>query len=629
MSDRDARRDRSPPAWGRCPARASARCAAACGCAASLPRARSSPRRGLAGVALVQLAARTVALEFAPWLDGAVAAVALARLGGRRRWRLRPSLAEAARRADDGARPAGAPRHRPRAGRRADPEDPPRRAGGPPAGRRARRGSASVDLRRAFRPRLAAPAVRRRAASRSPCWWCSSCGRTRRTPCCRSRSAARDAGREVAERIEEVADEAEQQGAEDPRSAARALIEQLREPGAAAARGRRRPAGDAGPIGAVQEQLARLTDPQAAQRDAGAHPAGAADLEGRDRRGGRQPGRRPGGGRDGPRGAQGPGRAMSGAAGSRARRGPAAQAAQGAAGDAAGGRRSAWPRPPTRSTGRRAAAPSRTSRRPQEALERAADAVREAEQDRQLQRNVARAQSALQDGARQVARAGQPQPGSRAQSGSAGWLRAARRIGPAGQRIGPAGRVRAARGIGPAGRIRAAGSGQPGHRASPARTAGRAARRAAGRQPGDQPGDQPGHGPAGHRRPAGRRRRHDRAPHPGRRHAHRRLRRSDPGQQGLRRRRDRRRSSRRSTASGARATRATSPAAAATAGPEQPGSGSGVGFDNDAVVPYRSVSASSATSPTTSSTASRCRSPSRTSCATTSPASNRRSDMDR
>ena len=53
----------------------------------------------IGGIAVVQLAARTVALEIAPWLMAAVAAVAL--LGWAIvSWRLRPSLTDAARGAD-------------------------------------------------------------------------------------------------------------------------------------------------------------------------------------------------------------------------------------------------------------------------------------------------------------------------------------------------------------------------------------------------------------------------------------------------------------------------------------------------------------------------------------------------
>ena len=53
----------------------------------------------LGGITLVQLAARTVALEFAPWLMAAVAAVAIVAWAVVS-WRSRPSLTDAARGAD-------------------------------------------------------------------------------------------------------------------------------------------------------------------------------------------------------------------------------------------------------------------------------------------------------------------------------------------------------------------------------------------------------------------------------------------------------------------------------------------------------------------------------------------------
>ncbi|MEX0626138.1 MAG: hypothetical protein WD402_06310, partial [Chloroflexota bacterium] len=108
----------------------------------------------LGGIALVQLVARTVALEIAPWLMAAVAAVALVAWAVVS-WRLRPSLTDAARGAD--AELA----LRERLGTalelisEPDPEDP---LAAELAARQiadARTRLASADLRAAFRPRIA------------------------------------------------------------------------------------------------------------------------------------------------------------------------------------------------------------------------------------------------------------------------------------------------------------------------------------------------------------------------------------------------------------------------------------------------------------------------------------------
>ncbi|MBA3689032.1 MAG: hypothetical protein H0W81_09415, partial [Chloroflexi bacterium] len=232
----------------------------------SLRVAAVASAAAIGGMALVQLAARIVALELAPWLMAAVAAISLVAWAVAT-WRLRPSLTDAARGADAelGLRE--------RLGTALeliadpDPEDP---LAAELATRQladARTRLASADLRAAFRPRLA----RRPSAAGGiglallvvlVAW------PNPQDALLRDRQAARDASREVAQRIEEVAREAEQQGATpDPRRDA--LVEQLRR----LAR-QLREAGDdrqdvLARIGAVQEQLARLTDPQAAVKDAG------------------------------------------------------------------------------------------------------------------------------------------------------------------------------------------------------------------------------------------------------------------------------------------------------------------------------------------------------------------------
>jgi len=237
-------------------------------------------------------------------------------------------------------------------------------------------------------------------------------------------------------------------------------------------------------IGSVQEELARMTDPQAAERDAGLSQLARSTSRGGDRRRGYESRRRPGGGRARPRRAGGACRAPSEAeAAERAaqlrsprpiRRGHAAaggpRADRGSRRAGAGG--------PDRQRGDRAGA--------QEALERAADAFRQSRARPPAASATCRAPSpALQEGARSFARAGQPtgnpQPGASGQP----VPRANRaRLGQPGASV-PKPCVRAA-GARPAGRHqanrapRSAGaSGQPGGRVNPLRwTAGEPARQA-------------------------------------------------------------------------------------------------------------------------------------------------------
>src|SRR5918996_3786748 len=214
------------------------------------------------GVALVQLLARAFPFEHAPFVQlGVVGLGALA-------WaiqsiRLRPSLVEAARRADEEL----ALRQRlgtalELAGRQTDDPLEARQL----ADARARLNA--VDLRRAFRPQLA----RRPLAV-------AGLGLTMtlllvawpnpQDDIVAQRRAAREAAERVAERVEDVADEVGEENVENPdprreelERQLRELAEQLREQGddreATLAR-----------IGSVQEELSRMADPQAAERDAG------------------------------------------------------------------------------------------------------------------------------------------------------------------------------------------------------------------------------------------------------------------------------------------------------------------------------------------------------------------------
>jgi len=357
------------------------------------------------GIAVVQLAARTVALEIAPWLMASVAAVALL-AWAIMSWRLRPSLTDAARGAD--AELA----LRERLGTalelvvEPDADDPlvAELAARQLADARSR--LASADLRSAFRPRVERrPSVAGGVALALLVVlivWPNP-----QDSVLRDRQAARDASRDVAQRIEDVARDAEQQGADTPDPRRDALIEQLRKLAQQLREGGDDRQDVLAKIGAVQEQLARLTDPQAAVKDAGltqlaeqiskaatgkenANPDGDPDQAAKDLEALKD-------------------QVKSMSSAQAAARAEALQrAAQGAA--------STQPEVAQR-LAEAADALDKAARTgdPQDqqaaedALQRAADAVRGAEQDRQLQRTVARAQSALQDGARQVARAGQPQ----------------------------------------------------------------------------------------------------------------------------------------------------------------------------------------------------------------------------
>ncbi len=425
------------------------------------------------GIALVQLLARAFPIEAAPWVQAGVAGLGLVA------WmidavRRRPSLVDAARRADEelGMRQrlgtalelAGHETRDPLEARQL-------------ADARARLNE--VDLRHAFRPRLArrplAVAGAGLAMTLLLVAWPNP-----QDDLLEQRRASREAAERVAERVEEEADQIGEENVENPDPRREELERQLRE----LARQLREQGEDReatlARIGSVQEELSRMADPQAAEQDAGlsqlaraasraatgdeeANPDGdpeeaAADLEELAARADtisqQEAAAR----------ADELGRAAQAGAASQPR---AAQALAQAADDLDAAARTGS------EEDRRAAA---------EALERAAEAFREAERDRQLQRDVSRAQSALQEGARQVARAGQPTGASTGQPGASGQPGA----GSSGQ-PGASGQPGQPGASGQPGQPGASGQpGQPGSSGQPGQP---------GSQPGNQPGSQPGNQP--------------------------------------------------------------------------------------------------------------------------------------
>ena len=213
-------------------------------------------------VALVQLLSRAFPFEFAPYVQiGVVGVGALA-------WtvmviRSRPSLVEAARRADEEL----ALRQRlgtalELAGHEADDPLEVRQLDD------ARARLNAVDLRRAFRPRLARRPLAvvgiGLAMTLLLVAWPNP-----QDDVVAQRRAAREAAERVAERVEDVADEVGEKNVENPdprreelERQLRELARQLREQGAEREATLAR-------IGSVQEELSRMTDPQAAERDAG------------------------------------------------------------------------------------------------------------------------------------------------------------------------------------------------------------------------------------------------------------------------------------------------------------------------------------------------------------------------
>jgi hypothetical protein len=420
----------------------------------------------IVAAALVQLASRAFPFEAAPLVQLSVAMIALAA------WavaamRQRPSLVEAARRADEELD------LRQRLGtalelamHESDDQLELRQL----ADARARLNA--VDLRQAFRPRLArrplAIAATGLAMTLLLVAWPNP-----QNDILDQRRASREAAERVAERVEQIADEVGEENVEHPDPRREELERQLRE----LARQLREQGADReatlARIGSVQEELSRTTDPMAAERDAAlsqlarttsraatsdddANPDGDADEAARDLD---ELGRRTD--ELTPEEAAERADALRRAAQSSAAAQPQAARALAEAADALD------------AAARTGSAEDRQAAA--EALSDAADAVRQAERDRQLQRDVSRAQSALQEGARQVARAGRPtaqqgQPGQPGASGQPGQPGASGQPGQPGA------------------------SGQPGQ---PGSQSGSQPGGQPGSQPGNQPGSQPGNQPGG------------------------------------------------------------------------------------------------------------------------------------
>jgi hypothetical protein len=416
------------------------------------------------GVALVQLLARAFPLEAAPWIQAGVcgvAAVAWVVDAARRR----PSLVDAARRADE---ELGMRQRLGTALELAGHETRDALEGRQLADARARLNE--VDLRRAFRPQLARRPLAIVGAGLAMTLLLVAWPNPQ-DDLLDQRRAAREAAERVAERVEDEAEEIAEENVENPdprreelerelRELARQLHEQGDDREATLAR-----------IGSVQEELSRMADPQAAEQDAAlsqlaraasraatgdeeANPEGdpeqaADDLDELAARTDELTSEEAAARAEELRQA-----AQAGAASQPQVAQALAQAADALDAAARNGT----------DEERQAAA---------EALERAADAFRQAERERQLQRDVSDAQSALQEGARQVARAGQPTGASTGQPGASG-------------QPGQPG-----------------GSGQPGASGQPGQpgASGQPGQPGASGQPGSQPGSQPGNQPGGGNQP--------------------------------------------------------------------------------------------------------------------------------
>ncbi|MGH2418141.1 MAG: hypothetical protein ACRDFY_07385, partial [Candidatus Limnocylindria bacterium] len=212
-------------------------------------------------LAVVQLLARAFPLEAAPWIQLGVAGVGLVAwiADGLRR---RPTIVEAARRADEelGLRQRLGTALELAGHETRDPLEVRQLAD-------ARARLNEVDLRRAFRPRLArrplAVAGVGLAMTLLLVAWPNP-----QDDLLEQRRAAREAAERVAERVEEEADEIGEENVENPDPRREELERQLRE----LARQLREQGDDReatlARIGSVQEELSRMADPQAAEQDA-------------------------------------------------------------------------------------------------------------------------------------------------------------------------------------------------------------------------------------------------------------------------------------------------------------------------------------------------------------------------
>ena len=229
---------------------------AACG-----PIRTARRRRGGARRAAVQLLARAFPLEAAPWIQAGVGGLALV-VWLVDAWRRRPSLVEAARRADE---ELGLRQRLGTALELADHETDDPLEARQLADARSRLNE--VDLRRAFRPRLAQRPLLVAGAGIAMTLLLVAWPNPQ-DDLLDQRRAAREAAERVAERVEEEADEIGEENVENPDPRREELERQLRE----LARQLREQGDDReatlARIGSVQEELSRMTDPQASEQDA-------------------------------------------------------------------------------------------------------------------------------------------------------------------------------------------------------------------------------------------------------------------------------------------------------------------------------------------------------------------------
>src|SRR5688500_6259917 len=229
---------------------------------------RRAVRSGLAviagavlAVAAIQLLARAFPLETAPWIQAGIGGLALV-VWLVDAWRRRPSLVEAARLADEelGLRQRLGTALELAARETEDPLEARQLAD-------ARARLNEVDLRLAFRPRLAQRPLIVAGAGIAMTLLLVAWPNPQED-LLQQRRAAREAAERVAERVEDVADEVGEENVDNPDPRREELERQLRE----LARQLREQGEDReatlARIGSVQEQLSKMTDPQAAEQDA-------------------------------------------------------------------------------------------------------------------------------------------------------------------------------------------------------------------------------------------------------------------------------------------------------------------------------------------------------------------------